>query len=330
MLEDNGGRRTRDMTRQAKLCADLERRLRDCEQSLGAAEAKLSRARKRSRARCKNIREITAQYRELECVHASQGRRLRTALRKADRQAELLEIAKGEFFTGGDHIGAWLASLDFCSTGPDWPPDVVTIGNGPVFGSLLDGFLIYLGYECYEPGHEDSGVMVVGRDIKEFDGVEKQIGAREGNTLRVYSQEMAIIAMVTGHDPFDCDKELLLEFGVGHPVLSYLAESELSWPEIQAPIALPSQPLYSSVDESPLHAMGYRAGKTVGRSTFMRRLTLRRAFEDDLAWGEWRDYSDEYMDEWGQPNTRQRLWRIAHHLAWLIKTRQPNDPRICG
>ena len=34
--------------------------------------------------------------------------------------------------------------------------------------------------------------------------------------------------------------------------------------------------------------------------------------------------ADDYMEEWGHPRTRRRLWRIAHHLARLVRNRQSN------
>jgi hypothetical protein len=63
-----------------------------------------------------------------------------------------------------------------------------------------------------------------------------------------------------------------------------------------------------------------RRQSAAGLSSGRRKALLTKAYEKDIPWVG----SEEYMEWWGEPGTRQRLWRIAHHLACLIRTRRKN------
>ena len=64
------------------------------------------------------------------------------------------------------------------------------------------------------------------------------------------------------------------------------------------------------VEESPLHVLGYRVGRT-GEDTVTRRRILRRAFTGKLPIVD----SIEYMESWGEPESPKRLKKIADNIA---------------
>ena len=146
-----------------------------------------------------------------------------------------------------------------------------------------------------------------------------QIEMRQGQTLRVYSQEMLLAALITGRDPLDCDDaEVLDSFKRGHPALEFLAESELEWPSFSATDTSEFDDLGDEslgVTESPLHRLEYKVGETSWLSQTERQEILQKAFEmPNLPWVE----SVQYMAKWGTARSHQRLWRIASHLAKML------------
>jgi predicted nucleic acid-binding Zn-ribbon protein len=199
-------------------------------------------------------------------------------------------------------------------------PHCVTIGAGPFDSDEFDGFLRRHGYEVYHPGFDDIDIMVVGRQEWSEEALERQLEAREGTTLRVYSQEMFIAAMAAWRDPFDtANEKTILAFGRGHPALEYLRDSALEWPGTQPSFDhLGEFTGDGSSQESPLHSMGYVVGITYGLPATERREILEEAFNGELHWVT----SDEYMEGWGRPRTRRRLWRMANHIAHLVRLRQ--------
>ncbi len=128
------------------------------------------------------------------------------------------------------------------------------------------------------------------------------------------------MSLAVGRDILtDAPRDFLLSLAKNHPALTFLARSELSWPDCHPP-ALPKrfEPFEfegGEVDQSPLKQLGYTVGKTQGMAKKRRQSLLRMAFSDEIPW----THSDEYMAVWGQPGTRTRLWRMAHHLAWLAR-----------
>jgi hypothetical protein len=116
--------------------------------------------------------------------------------------------------------------------------------------------------------------------------------------------------------------EILMRFSEGHPALEYLIEAGFEWPVIMdeedfgEPIYLRGS--YERVEESPLFRMGYQVGVTNGLSKPRRKSLLNSAYEGAIPDVE----DDDYMEEWGRPRQSKRLWRIAHHIAWLIRSRK--------
>jgi hypothetical protein len=192
-------------------------------------------------------------------------------------------------------------------------------GVGSYDADAFDRLLIELGIQQYALPHPSITHVVVGRVGWSKEDLLTQIDMRQGKTLRVYSQEMLLAALITGRDPLDCeDPEVLDSFKMGHPALEFLAVSELEWPSLSASDTSEINvvgPESLGATESPLHALGYKVGETSWLSQEERQEILREAFEmEDLPWVE----SDAYMEKWGSARSHQRLWRIAFHLAMLL------------
>jgi hypothetical protein len=201
---------------------------------------------------------------------------------------------------------------------------IATIGSDPFPAEELDRSLIAKGFDVYWPGdgeeNEHTEVMIVGRSDWDEERLEQQLAAREGQSLRVYSQEMFLLSFLMSRDLLaDLSHAELVELAADHPALKFLAESELEWPRHVVP-ALPTEfrpfDTDSRADESPLHAMGYAVGKTHGVPEHERRRLLVKAFSGNIPWVE----SDEYMKDWGKPRTRRRLWRMSNHVGWLARS----------
>lgn len=199
------------------------------------------------------------------------------------------------------------------------PDYVVTLGSGPFPEKAFDDYLREIEIT---PRNRDHPWIIVGRDNWTKKGIDDLVANADPEELRVFSQELFMLGFLTGHDPFSLPEEILLKFAEGHPALEYLLNSEFEWPVVleQEIYGEPEylRGVYDQIEESPLAQMGYRVGITRGLEPDQRRRLLEKAYTEELD-----DVGDEdYMEEWGRPNHPKRLWRIAHHLAWLIRTRQ--------
>jgi hemerythrin len=199
-------------------------------------------------------------------------------------------------------------------------PEVVLVGSGPISYNEMHEFLESRGIDVWAPDSEGVPFLIVGQKDWSQEELEMQIAAQQGDTLKVYSQQMTLCALAAGADPFEtADAAMLQAFADNHAALEFLQSSELRWPLTVAP-AIPNEftPFGSEelgVDESPLKKMGYTVGKTRGLSAPARRKVLATAYAANIPF----THSEEYMEDWGYPRTRRRLWRTSHHLAWLAR-----------
>jgi hypothetical protein len=195
------------------------------------------------------------------------------------------------------------------------PENAIVHGEGPISVRQMKSHLKEWG--C-RPCPRDSCWIIVGRDNWSPETLDQYIEDCSGEEIMIVSQEMFLAGVISGHHPFCATKELLLVFANGHPALQYLLKSGIEWPFISDFIkdGVENYFMYSA-DESPLVAMGYRA-QSGGLNDQQRRAILEDAFLGDLP--EVESGSESYMQQWSTPSSRRRLHRMAHHIAWLIRT----------
>lgn len=247
--------------------------------------------------------------------------RLRMDRLRVERdQAKALLASMPELNITSEALLRWLAQdgTPGC-IGLDEDSQLGWSGVGSYDSDAFDRLLIELGIQQYALPHPSITHVVVGRVGWSKENLLAQIDMRQGQTLRVYSQEMLLAALITGRDPLDCeDAEVLDSFKRGHSALEFLAESELEWPSFSESDTSEIDEIGGEslgVTESPLHALGYKVGESSWLSQKERQEMLLEAFEmQHLPWVE----SDEYMAKWGTARSHQRLWRIAFHLTMLL------------
>lgn len=227
----------------------------------------------------------------------------------------------GQLFPGCTAVTSWLASRDQPANGLGWTCRVVTLGNGPFDEMFVDDLLRERDYVPFEPGAPDAGVMVVGRADWSPEDIQSQIDARQGFTLYIYSQEMAALTLLTGHDPFTASGDVLREMGRGHPALEYLMKNPFKWPSADCGTGG-----YIEIDaaewheHSPLTAMGYHVGREAHLPATARRALLRKIFLGHLRFP--RGFSEREKREWGEPDSRQRLSKVVDQIARNISLRK--------
>lgn len=209
-------------------------------------------------------------------------------------------------------ILSWL-SRERKGTSLKLPNQLAVVGHGPLSHRELSKLLRSRHISTCAPGTRTASVMVVGRDDWFIDDLEDQIRARQNDNLRVYSQEMLILALASNDDPFDsAGRQTMRAFSETHEALTYLCKSGFEWPEVSAAPLRRLRDFEEYADESPLKAMGYEVGITYGKHQTQRHEILTRAFKNVLR----PMISKDYMATWGEPASRQRLRRMARLLAW--------------
>jgi len=305
-------------------CTRLERAQTDLVRALAEARHQHERALvagRDARGEASRRQAEAMDLRERLAALETQGARDAMALRALRSETEALKAkaaSKPEIWTSNVHLLNWLLqdatrqAIGLKGKALGWS------GSGPFADEVLDPALTELGFNLVNLAHETISHVVVGRTGWSQGDLLEQIDARQGKTLRVYSQEMLVAALLTGIDPLDSqDDELLYAFKAGHPAREFLAGEAFRWPAVTVPDTSTVASLSAGdlgVPESPLHLLGYKVGATSPLEARDRRDLLRLAFEDELPFVE----SKSYMSRWGTRRSHQRLWRIATHIAHLI------------
>lgn len=206
---------------------------------------------------------------------------------------------------------------------------VVLLGRDPSRADEMRRALRLGAGQCAAVACDTAGVLIVGRDDWFIDDIEAQIRARAGRPLRIYSQELALLAVHYQVDPLAQPRSierLLTAVAKDHPALACCREDGFDWPFIDT--ARLWRELDSAWDEgigeSPLHRLGYAVGKTSAVSVRKRREVLTQAFRGDIpAVG-----TAVYMRRWGEPGTRRRLRRMARHIDALIKVARARKSQL--
>ena len=268
-------------------------------------------------------------------------RRIVSNLERALNEVQELSDKASGLATGGQTLndllpwseafaGMKLPELEF----PDF--SISTAGTGPWAEEEFDRLIRSLGHEIYgltDPVY----IVVVGYEDVDIDTIRAHIQESE-HQIQVYPQELFLSYLFTGEDPLlhlsQEASDAWLEF---HPVLRELFRDddfEFSWPastdegdeeEADEPFDEREEVIQLEQGDSPLALMGYKVGRVRGLPDNQRRAILRSAFEGEIPDAAGQDNIEEYMKQWGRPNTSRRLWRIARHLKAQINLRKPNQ-----
>ncbi len=212
----------------------------------------------------------------------------------------------------------WLLKIDEPADNLQWRKEVASVGSEPFQEGFFDAFLRQHGYTPYPCGSQNCDILIVGRSNWHVDQLLQHIDARRGKRLRIYSQEIALLAIVTGYDPFEAGENLLLQVGNEHPAIKYLIDSKFSWPCVgeksDNSIHIDGMLWRGS---SPLTAMGYHVGLTSQLSENERRSLLKNIFKGRLVFPD--EFSEYEKMEWGLPESSVRLKKMASHIVQNIR-----------
>jgi hypothetical protein len=196
--------------------------------------------------------------------------------------------------------------------------EVLMMGEGPWDWKSYQHLLTHRGFDVYR---DDSvakvEVLILGRDGWSKTALMEQLEARAGKRIRVFSQELFVLALALNFDPLESEDEAtLLRLVENHPAFEYLLGNDFPWPASGDGDGT-GEFTHSGADHSPLFELGYSVAKMRGLAMSQRHSCLEQAFTDEqLPWV----LSDGYMSEWGDGGTRLRLQRIAWHISMLTRT----------
>jgi hypothetical protein len=216
------------------------------------------------------------------------------------------------FHLSDERVIRWLSS-DIEEPGWEIPEQATMLGEGPISWNQM---FEHLGEWYCVPYLNGKEWIIVGREEWTPKELDELIAEREGEDIKIVSQELFLAAVISGHDPFMADEEVLLAFAEGHPALEYLRDAGFEWPFLCEWIDWePEEWRFRGVEKSPLKEMEppYTVGEC-GLDEKPRRRILTKAFNGELPWVE----SDKYMALWGNPGTRQRLRQMAYHISRQI------------
>jgi len=311
------------------------------EKRLNALVESLETENKKSALIKRNLDDLLEKHKALQTTHELAQEKIKSSnkdrleINRLNLQVEkLTQVANttGKFGSSFSNstVLAWLLE--------DAGPDVTLIENGwlgssgygPWSDQFLESNLEELGYQFYTMPDGDLEYLIVGRKGWSKADLLAQIEARQGNSLRIYSQEMFFAKLVTGRDPLDAEDSSLLEaFAEDHPALQFLMSLPEPWPTV---ISEDSEDIVEvdgedfGVSESPLHILGYRVGATSDLSVAERRKILSTCFESrELEFSD--DSDDAYISKWGRGCGAQRLYRMAAHIKSLADGRVGKDYR---
>lgn len=196
-------------------------------------------------------------------------------------------------------------------------------GKRPFSRGKIWSYLRDMGIRTKKVGDIDAPeLLVVGRKrVEDFEkqAVRRLLKRRQGEKLRICSQEMLLAWSLTGVDP-NKRPQTADTFIDSHPGLTMIAKLlEGRWPGTSViPSHVEGEGNFSGPDKSPLKRLGYSVGHN-GEPRSIRRDVLRKAYTTERMSfpGE---YSSDYLEEWGPAESGVRLERIANHIASNCRT----------
>jgi hypothetical protein len=253
----------------------------------------------------RQAQDITRLERSVNTGKRTLERQKAEILRLTDDQSSVFSISSPKIFDWFVHGRSQMESV--------FPADLVTIGSGPLDADWFDEHLGDLGFQIWEPD-DDCTHIIVGRENWESE-LDDAVSMCVMENPSIFSQELFIASYGLNEDPFELgDKELLLEFAKGHPALEYLRDGDFEWPDNFNQLSHSSEFLATPdwLETSPLTDAGYHVGVT-GVSVRKRRTILSEVFHTEIL-------TEDYGGiDWGAPQSRTRLRRMAYHLSRQIR-----------
>ncbi len=235
----------------------------------------------------------------------------------------LLRYTGGFIFPLGSQIGPWLSTIPQESCRRPWISPVAITGHGPIPTKTMAANVAKHGLTVCPVGAASASILIVGRDGWTPEELDSHIHARNGEQLRVYSQEMALVLFGFGADPFDAALEVLQEFGLGHPALEYLMSRELPWPSLDS---TGLSPLVIDTDtwrtQGVLGSLGYHVGHSGAPESARRRL-LQGVVELEMVFPT--SFLTHEKEAWGDPSTPKRLKHLVYTIAGFARLHGGRD-----
>lgn len=211
----------------------------------------------------------------------------------------------------------------------DWIPTVLaTDGSGPWELEEFDEFLLSRDIQLYEmPSPTITGLILGANGWSEID-LAKQIYNKDLTSLRIYTQELFLLGLISGRDPYDfLDQQVIDDVGTNHPAIQFILNQNFEWPwsdNFENSESTEDWDIDSTdwSSESVLKQMGYNASAT-GPDTSARRKILKEVFEANNLPG---IESLEQRKRWGASKSQKRLYSMSHFLGWLINLQGSEKP----
>ena len=305
--------------------SDLQARVghfRGIEKALRTLEEEHTKVARLYEAGKTRIRNLTAEKDQaLQSQSSAEANAKKISRDLKDALNKLASTPDGEVIIRSFETVQWLVSQFEDPYERVVPKQVLLVGDGPWPIDNFTELLQEIGFEVWQNGCDaDIEVVIVGRENWSESVIDAQIEERDGESLRVYPQELFVMLLAMQADPLEiADPESLLKFVDGHPVFEHLLNQEFPWPETafeDGPPATIGEGFDGEDASSPLYKMGYSVAQQVALTPSRRHDLLEETYaEESLPWC----ISDEYMEDWGEANSRKRLRRIAWHLHLMTK-----------
>ena len=204
------------------------------------------------------------------------------------------------------------------------PTRAATLGAGPFAQDEFDDFLRWIEVTPCAPSAQEK-LLVMGREDWPDEDLHRWVTERDGgDSAKVYSQEMFLLFLLTGYDPYELDPDEFQALVEDHPAFRYLATLGFAWPGTEASPGNQNLAVeWTRV--GLLRHMGYTVGQA-GLPVRERQRILKDVFTTVLP----HVNSAAYMAEWGAPHSAERLRKMAVSLASFYRTarRKANPPEL--
>lgn len=128
---------------------------------------------------------------------------------------------------------------------------------------------------------------------------------------------MVLAYLVSGRDPLDAPREVVVQWGRGHPALTYLSEGVgFDWPTTTVHSGGGTELQGDWLKVGHLKYLGYAVG-SASLSADERHEILDRAYHARRLPPV---FSDDYRDDWGGPRSSARLQKMAQSIASFCRS----------